>query len=541
VSAPAVFDTAGGPPARGEWVSKHPERQEKGHGVTAIVEVRNLSTAVATIRNFETTSDTDGGKGTFQPGEVRKISIWIPQCTKLEDFPKKHIQVTFRGGNFAIWQADLGGADRVRLSKNGQFSSPGEQIGGFAWVGSLIHFPVYVGPFLIWAGSGDRSLFITDTGMFLLPQELADALSTVQATIKKASYTICGEAVEQPVDSVPKLSASCFSMAGIPSDAFHQGKPGARFLYRDSGKRYEFSVKKAGNPSRCQPVTALNPDGTTTQLTQAITYHRARKFPGETLPLPEFDLIAADGSRVFAKEKGRDRFFFAILDEMFIHADATGREFAIPSVYFKLDPEFNRPTANVADLLVHLQWDFARHPATRSYPIYKVLLRSNLLNLMMVSVQPLKWHQLDVRPPAGFQALVECIALPLIDIQIAEIHSPLGILLLQARPWLLRALASAPTMAAPLPFGPARPQMKYCPADSIFPVFSPVALTYERVLDIGVGHVHLHQQYELITGGEIQPLRVPEGNPVNDALKGYQYLNGPVRDGDGYIDGTCNY
>jgi hypothetical protein len=85
------------------------------------------------------------------------------------------------------------------------------------------------------------------------------------------------------------------------------------------------------------------------------------------------------------------------------------------------------------------------------------------------------------------------------------------------------------------------PQMKYCPADSTFPVFSPVALTYERVLDIGVGHVHLHQQYELITGGEIQPLRIPAGNPVNEALKQYQYLNGPVRDGDGYIDGTCNY
>jgi len=159
-----------------------------------------------------------------------------------------------------------------------------------------------------------------------------------------------------------------------------------------------------------------------------------------------------------------------------------------------------------------------------------------------VSVQPLKWHQLDVRPTAGLQALVKCIPLEAItDLGRANITSPFGIFLLMAQPWLLRALSLNQDLTSPPPFGPMTPQMKYCPADSTFPVFSPVALTYERVLDIGVGHVHLHQQYELITGGEIQPLRIPAGNPVNEALKQYQYLNGRVRDGDGYIDGTCNY
>lgn len=516
-------------------------------GVTAIVEVRNFSTAIATLQNFETPSDTADGKGVFQPGETRKVSIWIPQCTNAADFPKKHIQVTFQGGSFSIWQADLGGADRVRLSKNGQFSNPGEEIGGFSWVGAFLRAPVILGPFVLWLGNGDRGLFITDTGMFLLPQEMVDALSTVQGSVKRAAYTICGEAMDDSIESVPRLSATCFSMAGIPSDAFRRGKPGARFLYRDSGKRYEFSVKKTTSPPpgaspRFLPLSVLNPDGSTTQLTQAITYNHFRKFPGENVPLPEFDLIAADGGRVFAKQRGLDRFFFATLDEMFIHADAAGHEFSIPSVYFKLDPEFNHANASVADLLAHLQGNFARHPATRPYPIYKVLLRANLLNLMMVSVQPFKWHQLDVRPPAGVQALAECAALPLItDVGLATLAAGIGTLLILARPFLLRALTLNPDLAAPPPFGPAKPKMKYCPADSTFPVLSPVALTYEKVLDIGVGHVHLHQQYELITGGEIQPLRIPTGNPVNDAMKQYQYLNGPVRDGDGYIDGTCNY
>src|SRR6185437_14094322 len=132
-------------------------------------------------------------------------------------------------------------------------------------------------------------------------------------------------------------------------------------------------------------------------------------------------------------------------------------------------------------------------------------------------------HQLDVRPTAGLQALVKCIPLEAItDLGRANITSPFGIFLLMAQPWLLRALSLNQDLTSPPPFGPMTPQMKYCPADSTFPVFSPVALTYERVLDIGVGHVHLHQQYELITGGEIQPLRIPAGNPVNEALKQYQ-------------------
>lgn len=48
-----------------------------------------------------------------------------------------------------------------------------------------------------------------------------------------------------------------------------------------------------------------------------------------------------------------------------------------------------------------------------------------------------------------------------------------------------------------------------------------------------------------MTGGELQPLRTgplvsPPLPPVTYADL-YRFANGPVRDGDGYIDGTCNY
>jgi hypothetical protein len=66
------------------------------------------------------------------------------------------------------------------------------------------------------------------------------------------------------------------------------------------------------------------------------------------------------------------------------------------------------------------------------------------------------------------------------------------------------------------------------------------SINYCKVLDIGVGHAHWHEQYEGITGGELQPLRAsPIIGPIDYAFL-YRMVNGPVRDGDGYIDGTCN-
>ena len=66
------------------------------------------------------------------------------------------------------------------------------------------------------------------------------------------------------------------------------------------------------------------------------------------------------------------------------------------------------------------------------------------------------------------------------------------------------------------------------------------SVDYKLVLDIGVGHVHHHEQYEGITGGECQPLRTLLADiPIQAEL--YRLLNGPIDDGDGFVDGTANY
>ena len=88
------------------------------------------------------------------------------------------------------------------------------------------------------------------------------------------------------------------------------GSPGVRYLYRDSGKRYEFNIQNG-------VVVAKHSNGSTTSLTQAVSYTNKRS--GQPLTAPTFDLIAASGGRIFAKEKDADRFYIATMDHVFIH------------------------------------------------------------------------------------------------------------------------------------------------------------------------------------------------------------------------------
>ncbi len=288
----------------------------------------------------------------------------------------------------------------------------------------------------------------------------------------------------------------------------------------------------------------MHPDGTQTSITQAVSYNRRRR--GETVPLPVLDQIAADGGRILAKEAGVDRFYFATMDETFIHLGDDGREIAPPSTFFKLDPEFNQPGAPHGDLLAHFRGCFGGHPATERFPFFEAVENQQLIDMMLTPLRTGVWHLLDDRPPMTFvDVLLMGIKWMLIDL------SPVAQIARQI-PELQQLLALLDERL-PLPVDTAPPRLEDddCPTypASTFEKdghrFVVPGVDFDEVLGIGVGHGHWHEQYDGTTGGEMQPMLadslIPGGAVSLTFADLYRFVNGPVRDGDGFIDGTANF
>ena len=317
------------------------------------------------------------------------------------------------------------------------------------------------------------------------------------------SYRICG-GTTQKVSAVPRVTATAFSVAAVAS----------RFDYRDSGKRYEFQIDGTG-------AVRFRAAGTNWQTVALQTVSFDNRRLGTRSRAPAFDIVAANCGRVFAKERGSDRFHFALLDPMFWQftdatnpeagidgprAAARAAEIVVPSTYFKIDPEENVSGENISDLLPPLadplgtHPPFNGHPAAERFDFFKAVLaaKDGLLGQffhgMVVKVEPHLWHLMDTRPPRGQ----------------ARVPSAL----------------------------PAYPQVIYC--DKKGKPTPQCSIAFDRVLDIGVGHAHWHEQYDRTFGGEIQALQ-SKGLSGVLVLTYYQLFNGPVVDGDGFIDGTCNY
>ncbi|MCA1554060.1 MAG: hypothetical protein LC737_06750, partial [Chloroflexi bacterium] len=140
------------------------------------------------VRNLEHPNDTADGRGDFQAGESRALTLWIPWCTSADQFADRHLTVQVNGHTLAIWQANLGGADCVRMSLDGNWSIPGNEINGVSVVGPTIPNPV--NPF----DNPNRTLIINDSGLFLLPQVVVDALRNHHNDLAKGGYQICAEA-----------------------------------------------------------------------------------------------------------------------------------------------------------------------------------------------------------------------------------------------------------------------------------------------------------------------------------------------------------
>jgi len=326
-------------------------------------------------------------------------------------------------------------------------------------------------------------------------------------------FTIFQSHTGRPIPSVPRLTAHAFSVAHVEP----AGQPAATFGYNDSGSRYEFRIERG-------VVQLRRDDGEWSVLAPpnkneawAISYDQTRR--GVESYAPPFDMVAANGGRVFVKEAGRDNFYFGIVDEMFtyVRPDRDGAEFAItiPSTYFKLDPEWGIAN-NGRDLTPALDGDFNNHPASLRFPVFKTLMgiKDGLakpfpflpFDFMVVRVRPGYWHLIDTRPPVNGGAL------------------PAGRVGYSQVAYRRRNL-----------IGGNRE------------IVNKQAVDFTQVLDIAVGYCHFYEPYLAIFGGELQPLFVRQN--INDPFgieerlfyHTYRVFNGPVDDGDGFIDGTCNY
>ncbi|HEX3184551.1 MAG TPA: hypothetical protein VHQ94_07130 [Pyrinomonadaceae bacterium] len=502
-------------------------------GFEYIAEIRNHAATRAKI--YQSLSTTP--KFVVEPGQSLTVppgAVGFPGASGGVQ-PESFIRIEVEGvGLLRIWQSSYGLEDRVRVWGDGPFEPPGQPIGLFA----------SMGPAELWKVGLERTLIINDFTTWLLPTSVSKTLTNMHAAVLQDSYRIDASNNRRAIESVPKKSAVCFSMPGIPSDAFDRKQQGARFLYRDSGKRYEFQIRN-GAISFQPPANGL------TAIPSAISYDE--RCAGELIePLPQFDMVAANAGRVFAKEKGVDCFYFALLDHGYIHAIVPGTpEFSVPSVYFKLDPEFNkRRVLFDSDGIRREPWDLRRmahhlyegfvqtrafggHPATERWPAYRALMSYGLIEAAIVRSNRLTWYRIDARPPAVNPVTRLPAAL---DPSFPDYET---VKLQLERSDEVRTFKVVPT--EPPSWAPSYQHVSYLSTDT--PLVWQKSVDYKLVLDIGVGHVHHHEQYEGITGGECQPLRAKSfpDDIFETQADFYRFLNGPVADGDGFVDGTANY
>ena len=217
-------------------------------------------------------------------------------------------------------------------------------------------------------------------------------------------------------------------------------------------------------------------------------------------------MIAANSGRVFVKEVDYARFFVTMLEPMFRREGNA----AVPSMYFKLDPEQGLPQADNADRLVHLDVDVGNgdHPAAVRFPLFRMAMQLDLNDTMIVNLDAhlRVWHRVDGRPPK-------------------DGGDPPGD-------------PGFPPRSTVVVYGSGLTRL--VPLEALGHV-KKRGYRVRKVLDIGVGHEHWHEQRSSIYGGEMDSLDGPGLPPCLEGRDAYRLFNGPVEDQGGFIDGTVCY
>lgn len=322
--------------------------------------------------------------------------------------------------------------------------------------------------------------------------------------------------------------ASSFSFAAQATD--DNGNPKNDFNYIDSGVRYDFLLvdgilKYGRRPSGIEGLRFVNtPNIVTypkrfpsTDLTAetGLSFHKFRL--GQKIHNLRFDMIAASNDRVFVKVEKTSDFYFAIMDELFWNNNAP-----IPSIYFKLDPEFGATNTtdgspiSPSSLVQQISGDdFPNHPQAERLPMFHKAVGMGILDAMVISVKPKTWYRLDTRPPHYGN----------------EISSFDNNTLPSNFPTLMRQYKTRP---ASLYKG------TYLSGGTVIEK-GKNEFKFTKVLSLGVGNFHYYESWIEDYGGEIQPLHQsgPFNLSINMSL--YGLFNGPLWDGDGACDGTCNF
>ena len=285
----------------------------------------------------------------------------------------------------------------------------------------------------------------------------------------------------------------------------------------------------APDPARLPPFA-----GTPAAGPLSLTYERLRL--GEWGPPPRLDMIAAGGDRAIAKAEGSDELFILVVADPYVHLDEDGNRQLLPQSFFKLDPELGQSGAQTADLLAHVRIprDRERHPATERFPLFRKMFEIGTIT---------------IRIPA---ALKSAFGLADIDLKLFNGLSDLGLVQemdgqFPPRVWEEVDLRP-PRRANEPPAGyPTYEHVVYRSDDAFEREHVRHSVRYERVLDLGVGLSHLHEQHDNRFGGELDNLSDKLWNvlgtlnlPISDE-RAYMFANGPIRDYGGWVDGTCIY
>jgi len=353
-------------------------------------------------------------------------------------------------------------------------------------------------------------------------RETTDVLKELtDANIRWRIVPINTENTENSCGATKSDKASAFSFAAQESK------------YIDSGVRYEFLLNDGMiyYGQRASGIDGLKVVNNPNILTYpksfpstGLSFHEFRS--GQEINNLRFDMIAASNDRVFAKVEGKPDFYFAVMDEMFVNTGINGKA-DVPSIYFKLDPEQGKTDVQGSPLdpssLVGQISDgagnlieYPNHPQAERLPFLHSAIGMGLLDAMIVSVKPKTWYRLDTRPPHYGN----------------EISSSNDKILPRDFPTLMSQYTTRPAsqyLGTYLSGG----------GDSV--AKGKYEFKFSRVLSLGVGNFHYYESWVEDYGGEIQPLHQsgPFNLSINMSL--YGLFNGPIWDGDGACDGTCNF